>query len=595
MGFFAGKYSDGKTVLSLNTESGGDINRHYSPNANSIFHSDMPFVLVDGTYEAGLGNAGNGFFVCQMPSDIINIKSNDPGRVILTAIEINGTHRAFLNGTQSQVGQFTAFFEDPPIGRAGAEVGLTSAFASGNSLAHGTYIYNSGLGHEESIARQGTGGTISQASGFNLYRPGGAYAGEAIGRAWTLAGFPAGASTVPIDGGNADYWHPNWQAPIGAAHRGHNWFYVCNSNIRGYVGKKGTVPANVNLLYQSPTYPDKVYICKGSTSNLAAQAAKKVYVQDWYNITPTKVIWYVLNLRYSNGNMGVSGNPFTGSDILITPSNFTIKGVSLPNTGYKFINQNAFGNLGYRPDMEYIGNNAAYTGAFGDTTARCEIVGSSNGSLWSPVDYGGAKSQISIYKFGAGKQWYVNSSNNTIGNEHGAVWSPSTVPLRLFPNNVASTYVGDDITPAYPGAGNYYTALATIGLGLPNANATVILTTEVIMGNINTAGGAIRTYGGTAWQVQGRRQYSYTEGDGIFHQILTLPPGYLVPYHSTTAYSYTQTWASRPDELTFRRNGYIYTIKNLGNGNAELGVIIHADEAAAIFLPRLRVTVQRLT
>ncbi len=52
MGFFAGKYSDGKTVLSLNTESGGDINRHYSPNANSIFHSDMPFVLVDGTYEA---------------------------------------------------------------------------------------------------------------------------------------------------------------------------------------------------------------------------------------------------------------------------------------------------------------------------------------------------------------------------------------------------------------------------------------------------------------------------------------------------------------------------------------------------------------
>ena len=595
MGFFAGKYSDGKTVLSLNKVNGGDINAHKTPNANTIFHSDMPFVLVESTYESALSSAGNGFYVCQMPSVIANLKSNDPGRVILTAVEINGTHRAFLNGTQSQVGQFLAFFEDPPIGRAGAELGLTSAFASGNSLAHGTYTYNSSLGHEESIARQGTGGTISQASGFNLYRPGGAYAGEAIGRAWTLAGFPAGASKVSINSGNVDFWHPNWQAPIGAGKRGHNWFYVCNSNIRGYAGKKGTTPSNVSVLYNSSTYPDKVYVCRGSTSNLASQAAKKMYVQDSYNITPTKVIWYVLNLRYSNGGMSVASNPFTGSDIRISPSNFTIKGVSLPNTSYKFINQNAFGNLSSRPDMEYIGNNVAYTGVFGDTTARCEIVGSNKGSLWSPVSYGGSKSQISIYKFSAGKQWYVNSNNNTIGNEHGVVWGPSSVPLRLLPNNVASTYIGDDINPSYPGTGNKYVALSTVGLGLPNANSTVILTTEVVAGNLNTAGGPIRTYGGTAWQVQGRRQQSYTGGDGVFHQILTLPPNHLVPFHTTASYSYTQQWASRPDDLTFTRSGFIYTIKNLGNGNAELGVVIHANESAAVFLPRLRVTVQRLT
>ncbi|QIQ61537.1 receptor-binding tail protein [Salmonella phage bux] len=593
MSFFAGKFSDGKTVLSLNAANGGDINQHYSPNTNSIFHSDMPFVLVDGTYEAALGNAGNGYFVTQMPWDIINIKSNDPGRVILTAIEINGTHRGFLNGTQSQVGQFLSFFEDPP--RAGAELSVTSAFAIGDSLAHGTYIYNGGLGHEESIARQGSGGSLLQSSGFQIFRPGGVSAGEAIARAWSLMGFPTGVSTVPLDGGNADYWEPNWQAPIGSAGRGHDWFYVCSSNIRGFAGKKGVLPDNVNVLYQSPAYPEKIYVCRGSTSNMAAQSARKVYVQDWYNVTPTKVIWYVLNLRYSNGSMGVSGNPFTGSDILISPSNFTIKGVSLPNTGYKFINQNAFGNLGYRPDMEYIGNNAAYTGVFGDNTARCEFIGSSNGGLWSPVNYGGAASQISLYKFGVGKQWYVDTNTNSIGNEHGPVWSPSTVPLRLFPGNVASTYVGDDITPSYPGAGDFYTPLATVWLGLPNAHSTVILTTEVIMGNLNTAGMPVRTYGGSAWQVQGRRQQSYTAGDGVFHQILTLPPGYLVPYHSTTSYSYTQTWASRPDEFAFRRNGYIYTIKNLGNGNVELGVIIHAAEAAAVFLPRLRVTVQRLT
>lgn len=593
MSFFAGRYSDGKTVLSLNAAHGDNTIDHYSPNASSIFHSDMPFVLVESTYEALLGNAGNGYFVCPMPWDIINLKSNDPGRIILTAIEINGTHRGFLNGTQSQVGQLLNFYEDPP--RAGAELALTSAFAIGNSLAHGTYAYNGSLGHEESIARQGTGGSLLQASSAALYRPGGVSAGEAIARAWSLIGFPTGVSTVPLDANNAYYWNPNWQAPIGSAGRGHDWFYVCSSNIRGFVGKKGVKPDNVNILYQTPEYPENIYVCRGSTTNMAGQATRKVYVQDYYNVTPTKVIWYVLNLRYSNGSMGVSNNPFTGSDIILSPSNFTIKGVSLPNVPYKFINQNVFGNLNYRSDMEYIGNNTAHPGVFGDNTARAEFIGSNNGSLWSPVGYGGVASQISLYKFGVGKQWYVDTNNNSIGNEYGPVWSPSTVPLRLFPGNVASAYVGDDITPSYPGAGNFYTPLATVWLGLPNANATVILTTEVIMGNINTAGMPVRTYGGSAWQVQGRRQQSYTGGDGIFHQILTLPPGYLVPYHSTTSYSYTQTWASMPNDMTFRRNGYIYTIKNLGDGNVELGVVIHAEEAAAIFLPRLRVTVQRLT
>lgn len=595
MSFFAGKYSDGKTVLSLNAANGDSTSDHYSPNISSIFHSDMPFVLVESTHEALLGDAGNGYFVCQMPWDITNLKSNDPGRIILTAVEVNGTHLGFLNGTQSQVGQMLNFFEDFSGGRSGADLALTSSFALGTSLAHGTYSYNASLGHEESIARQGTGGSLLQTSSFQIYRPGGVSAAEAINRAWGLVGFPSGVSVVPIDGGNVDFWEPNWQAPIGSAGQGHDFFYVCSSNIRGFIGRKGEIPSNVDVKYQSALYPETNYVCKGSTTNMAGQATKKVYVQDSYLVRPTKVIWYVLNLRYSNGNMGVSSNPFTGSDIILSPSNFTIKGISLPNTPYKFINQNAFGNLNYRPDMEYIGNNSLHPGAFGDSTARAEFIGSNKGSLWSPADYGGVKSQISLYKFGVSKQWYVDTNSNSIGNEYGPVWSPSNVPLRLFPNNVASVYVGDDINPYYPSAGNYYQPLATVGLGLPNTNSTVILTTEVIMGNINTAGQRLSTYGGNTWRVQGRRKQSYTAGDGIFHQILTLAPGYLVPYHSTAAYSYTQTLAGSPDDMVFARNGYIYTIKNLGNGNVELGVVMQAEASAAIFLPRLRVTVQRLT
>lgn len=585
MGFFAGKYSDGKTVLSLNTESGGDINRHYSPNNNSIFHSDMPFVLVDGTYEAGLGNAGNGFFVCQMPPDIVNIKSNDPGRVILTAIEINGTHRAFLNGTQSKVGQTIVATQADPF-RSFASVSQTSGFAFGNSLASGTYNYNPSMGHEESIAKNGTGGTTLHSTYHGIVRPGGgAPVGVTVAEAFAQLGFPPNSSTVPIDGNNQHYWDPGWMSPLGSAHRGHDWFYVCNSNIRGYGGVRQGLPGNVNTMYHDG---GNRFVCRGSTTNLANQSGDATILQDGYNITPTKVIWYVLNLRYSGGNMSVSGNPFTGSDILISPSNFTIKGVSLPNTGYKFINQNAFGNLGYRPDMEYVGNNAAYTGTFGDTTARCELVGSSNGSLWSPVDYGGAKSQISIYKFGAGKQWYVNSSNNTIGNEHGVVWGPSSVPLRLFSGNVGSSYMGDDITPYYPGTGDRYVALSTIGLGIPGGNATVILTTEVISGNLNCAGVPANTWNNSVFQVQGRKAHSYSNGDAIFHQILTLPVGYLVPFHTTSAFRYTPNNA-------LSRNSFIYTVKNLGNGNVELGVVMHVGLGSAVFLPRIRVTVQRLT
>lgn len=594
MGFFAGKYSDGKTVLSLNTVSGGDINVHKTPDTNTIFHSDMPFVLVESSYEVSLSPASNGYYVCPMPSEIVNIKSNDPGRVILTAIEINGTHRGFINGTQTQVGQYLTFAEDVPY-RAFAAAGLTAGFGCGVALASGTYSYLSSIGHEESIARRGTGGTTVQSTDYGIYRPGGgATAGQAIAVAYEQLGFPTNASKVSIDPTEEFFWEPKNYAPIGSAGRGHDWFYVRNSNIRGYIGKKKEVPSNVNLLYQHPSFI-YVYACRGSTTNIAAQSVNVKYVQDAYNVTPTKVIWYVLNLRYSNGNMSVASNPFTGSSIFISPDKFTIKGVDLTTTKWKFINQNAFGNLSFRADMDYIGNNAAYTGIFGDTTARCEFVGSNKGSLYSPVSYGGSYSQISIYNFSAGKEWYVNSNNNTIGNEHGVVWGPSNVPLRLLSGNVASAYVGDDITPTYPSAGDYYKALATVSLGLPNANSTVILTTDMVAGNLNVACTPTRVYGGVAFQVQGRKNQSYSESDSIFHQILTLPPNKLVPYHTTAAYSHSQIYASQPENLEFIRNGYIYTIKNLGNGNAELGVIIHSSRDSAIFLPRLRVTVQRLT
>ncbi|CCI88572.1 receptor binding tail protein [Yersinia phage phiR2-01] len=587
MSIFVGRLG-GKSVLSLNAGASTDTNVHINPNADTIFHSDMPFVLVDSTHESALTSIGNGFYVCQMPADIASLKSNDSGRVILTAIEINGTHTGFLNGTQSFVGQTLMYGNDEQ--RAYSSLSMSSGFASGSSLAHGTYQYISGRGHEESIARNGTGGTILQVAGANIFRPGGVSPGETISICYTLLGFGNG-TIVPINASNPNYWNPNWQSPIGAANMGHDWFYVCSSNIRGVTANYGTSrPGNTDLLFSQ----NATYTVKGSSTNLGNQGTAVRRVQDSYPCTPTKVIWYVLNLKYSDGTMNVAGNPFTGTDIILSPKDFTIKGVKLRETTYKFINQNSFGSLTGRPDMEYIGSNSSYPGVFGDTTGRAAFNASNNGSIITPVSYGGRASQLSIYKFNASKEWYMNTKTTSIGNENGEVWSPRTIPLRLLANNVASSYIGDDINPLLIASGDRYTAQSSVYLGIPNRDTTVILTIEVIMGNINSSGLMVGTFGGTTWPTQGRKAISYTGGDGIFHQILTLPPGELVPFHSTTSYWNTMEY-SNSSNMVFMRGGLNYTIKNLGNGYVELGVVTHFPRNTAAFIPRFRVTIQRLT
>ncbi len=81
-----------------------------------------------------------------------------------------------------------------------------------------------------------------------------------------------------------------------------------------------------------------------------------------------------------------------------------------------------------------------------------------------------------------------------------------------FGGNVGSSYMGDDITPYYPGTGDRYVGLSTIGL-VSWWYATVILTTEVISGNLNCAGVPANTWNDRVFQVQGRKAHSY--GNGI--------------------------------------------------------------------------------
>ncbi len=598
MSFFAGRFGDGKTVFSLNSVNGGDIGYHYSPNDNSIFHSDMPFVLVDGTYSAGLGDAGNGYYVCRMSDDIVNIKSNDPGRVILTAIEINGTHIGFLNGTQTSVDFCNQFLLDqnfPGGPRVQQVTAMYSGFGGSTSLDTGTYNYDSNIGHENSIACNGSGGLVYSSGGASGLR-------DIFGvqsAAFSLLGMGVNTTSVSINSGGANYWEPNFSTPIGSGYNGHYWFYVSRSNIRSFNGfpSDATNAVSGSRIIRGRPNTNGGYVARDSASNIVNQSRYGRIIQDWYDFIPTKVVWYVLNLRYVDGSMQVTGTPFTGSEIRLSPNNFIIKGCRLQDMGQKFIHQNAFGNISNRPDMEFVGNNAAYTGMFGDTSGRCEFIGSSRGSLWAPsVDFGGAKSQLSLYKYNGASQWYVDSRNHTIGNEHGVVWGPSNMPLKLFSSNVASAWIGDDINPRRVDAGNTYIGLSTVGLGLPNNNSTVILTMEVAGGNLNSAGLPIyQLSNGSFTGIQNRKYQSYTSGDRFFHQILTLPPGYFVPFHTTKTSRLYNPYGSSPDPTAFDRGSMTFTIKNLGNGNVEIGCMFHMPYSSFVFTPKVRITIQRLT
>ena len=145
-------------------------------------------------------------------------------------------------------------------------------------------------------------------------------------------------------------------------------------------------------------------------------------------------------------------------------------------------------------------------------------------------------------------------------------------------------------------AGNTYIGLSTVGLGLPNNNSTVILTMEVAGGNLNSAGLPIyQLSNGSFTGIQNRKYQSYTSGDRFFHQILTLPPGYFVPFQTTKTSRLYNPYGSSSDPTAFDRGSMTFTIKNLGNGNVEIGCMFHMPYSSFVFTSKVRITIQRLT
>lgn len=607
MGFFAGKLGS-KSVFSINTTKGGAPSDHTMPNGNTIFHSDMPYVMVVNTYEANLEDVGVGFYSCEMPWDIVQQYSANPGGVVIAVLEYaqgSDVNRTVIQGTSTFHGQFQSGWESYDINMNRGNGEYTFADSSGFSrhidLDVGTYIYDPNIGHVESIARIGTGGLVQHEVLAKGGGPGPNWLAKNRNSALVGMGYRQGATSVPIDGSS---WHidPDWCAPLGPTNRGHTRFYVSKFGIRGMVtacrcsqygaGEHNMLFwANSGDAYTARIGPDSI--------RRSAQRAGKGSWEDFVNfdITPIKIIWYVTNLQFmqlDNGGFTYQVNKvFNNSgEIKISKDDFTIGGVNLGNVGWKFINQTSSYNQS-RGDMDFVGLNTCITdwNQLGNDRGICGFVGSNRGTMHWTGNQGGLARQLSIYKFGMHQSWWVNSQSSSIGNNYGEVWGPNQVPLKLFEGSYGGSVIGDSITPIVVSNGGYY-PLGTIGLALPATDAaTVILTTQHFSGALHKIAGGGTSTSNSIWRVQARNKVDYTGGDTIFHQILTLPINIPVPFHSARLYAVSSLGSGTAEG----RMSMFFVITNKGNGTAEIGVLVRGQvHDANVFLPSMRLYVQRL-
>lgn len=604
MSFFCGRFSDGKTVVSLNTATGGTIDVHKTPNDNTIFHSDMPIVGVTGQYTATLGNAGNGYFVCQMPAEVV-AQLNTGTRVVLAVLTYtyNGAnYTKVIQGSSSFHGQFQtgaeAYDINANIGSGSARFAESGGYSRDLNLACGTYNYNATWGHINSIARQGTGGILQHEVFAAGSGPGPNWLPRMRMSALAGLGYVAGATSVPIS--TSDYYlGVSWRVPVGSVGQGHQWWYVSNQMIRAAVtgAQMREHGANFNQKYSGAIngYPFAT-VSSAEALQASATAAGVTTWTDFYSyaITPVSMTWYVTNISYSNGAYSVAENPFTGSSIKLSKSEFIIKGVNLGTLNWLLVNQVATANVAARGDMVFTGLNPTFASAtaWNNNRGNCGIPGSSNGTTTVVSNPGSADiNQLSFYKFNASNSWSVNTNTNTIANGYGTIWSPSQIPLKYFAGRSASVYIGNDLVPT--DRGNGYTALATVNLGLPaTRTCTVIMATHMLSGAIHKIAGVGTAIGGNSYRLQRRDAEHYTSTDGLTHQILVLPSGRFAPFH-VARFRGISSYGTTTGDSYF---SVVFLIKNNGNGTAEIGCTINGlSVAVPIFLPYFRISIQRLT
>lgn len=639
MGFFAGRLNNTPT-LSLKRGSGGDINQHINPDNNTIFHSNMPHVIITETHSANLALATNEYYWATMPSRIVALHNNDSNLVILTEIEFTDGTRHMINGMSMGVGVKAYGTTNPQVSSGGGNKIQITASAD---LSLDVGYFNTGTsGSVVEKLRDGTG--CQHMFGSYAMRRGFATAAMYMGSAALYKSAWDGSSNVVADRNTLTVKSSSIRHP-GSRSLGFNAIYVrgrsCPRIVYGYNGPNHTTAGRVQGVSSSAAEMVKNYNSTDPSSMAwavgFARAAPHGYAywegmsdpnngpggpigiySESLGVTPKKVTWYVTNLRYTGSGFTVGTDLFKGSDIKISPNDFTIRGVNLSTTSWKFINFVQPGyNPGSRADIRNIGNNVSSssnsTGVNGIATFAVPVTNGSNAPLFKGGNVGGlTNSTVSIYSFMPSSSWYAQSTPPKIGNKYGDVWSESNIPLRLIAGSASATLSGNVV---FSSGSSVH--LTTMGLGIQSARDGAIVCTMEFLDDTWLSAGGIGCFNPNEILNRGA-----TTGDSRFrissnavskklHQILSLPSGKYVPFLTIkgTAVNATGGGGAMFTPTAFwvsslyggnAQTGYYtitYYLKNDGNGNVSVWLNASVSNVVGLkaCLPNVKITIQRLT
>ena len=538
MGFFAGRLNN-VPVLSLNTKTGGDVNQHVNPDDSTIFHSSMPHVFAD-VYEVAVSRIGNnyangagvhnrpGYWVGNIPAAVQSILNNTPGRVVLTELvfDVGGKeysklmqgHRTRTLLGQTHNAQVSTFQYENTFAATGLsrDINVCAGFYNPSDSNQGE-IYSVGF------ARAGDR-TITNFVVFQTLT------GEAPAN-HTLQSFSFSNGGWADDawkesGESAQSWFDTSKTlRLNAWNTGATKVYVTNDAVSSAVGLSGLTGNQYSNMWKNSgigntgsaslagIFKEAPTIAQGY-SDIPTKYGTP-YAMHWKNAIPTKIRFLVTNLQYNGSNgFSVLTNPFTGTDIKISKTEFIIRGKNLANMGSTvMLNQVATGTVPNRNDMRattcnqswgsYASVNApmvdiplflssaqngetrqapAYTAGTSDAggssvaappTYQNEVGPGSTLPTGDVINH-----KLSYYNFNGMSSWSVNSNTATIGNASGDIWSRSQLPLKLFSGRTASVEVGSTL-PQTLDAGTH--VLATMNLGLDTSTlSTVVIATHML-------------------------------------------------------------------------------------------------------------------
>ena len=630
---YIGKQST-KTIFSINKQAGGDPSIHNTPNANTIFHSDMPHLFIKKRYKVNVAAADNGYYSGTLPSELSTIL-NDRASVVLPIFvyTIGGVeHYHQMVG----IGKCQTYNWIQTYGGIGISELFGGSVHFDLNLEWG-YYQNVGRSVSDSLGEYSTGGysiyNVEAGDDFVVGAASEGAQGACLARTDTPSGRNPSRNWTPLTNPiytnilayeKQDLCNPDYMYPMGPSANVYDRVFVRpqgarNMTTRGNYATSNWTMSKVTPVTNRGTWTSDVNETRrASLERHRTNGLINAFTAASYDIIPVRFEFLVLNLSWTNTGGYTAQSLFTGSEIKISRSDFVIKGQNLRSTEYEMLSAVSLGT----PSVSntYFASNV-------ETTSATSLPDAGSFRLWGAkadgtmasiaatgtTDAAGSSTpwNIGIYKFPTNSSIKIDSTTSTISMDNKDIWSPSVRPLQLFTANKASNVtIGDN---------DYMRAIATNGtlmVGSANLGLTASDTSVVIMSiewmsnelcgpsgdpsiqyllrlgkptNLSSAGIARRL-----------TKMNYDRGDAVSHQILVLRPNVYIPILVTNAFSYASSSSGAP------RNRFQYYIRKNGtSGVLEFWACSRAVKLTTpigtvqqdpyIQFPLFRLNVQRLT